>query len=238
MRRIGADRLHIDSRDDAGRRDNDVDVRISRALVAVREGVVVPAHGDRGFARGDGSGHGDYRHEVLCLVEFAEELEAGRYVVEASAVRDGGGSDRHDGLVRGSGISGEGDFSLVFAFHEILPVCGRVLHEVLVDLERERSVIIAVPESFGVLDVGGNRVPGRNFVGLDESVCLRLRTERESYVDDVGRLGTLVALVCLDRLEFIAGGSVGIELVDLDSVFFGELGDDLAVVDPVMGKGR
>jgi hypothetical protein len=64
----------------------------------------------------------------------------------------------------------------------------------------------------------------------------RLRPEAEADIDDIGSLGAHVALVGLDGLDLLGGGTVGIELVDLDAVLVGELLDHLAVVDPIVRK--
>ena len=50
MRRVGADRLDVDAREPAGRRDGDVDLRVAGGDVLVGERVVGPADGDRRLA--------------------------------------------------------------------------------------------------------------------------------------------------------------------------------------------
>ena len=59
MRRIGADRLYVDARDDAGLRHDHVDLRIALQVVARGERVVVPEDEDRCLALRDRGGLAD-----------------------------------------------------------------------------------------------------------------------------------------------------------------------------------
>jgi hypothetical protein len=64
MRRVGADRLHIDTGDNTGLRHDDVDGRVALQRVAAGERVVVPGDEDRGLALGERRGLADDRNEI------------------------------------------------------------------------------------------------------------------------------------------------------------------------------
>ena len=159
----------------------------------------------------------DDRHEVAVLVEFGEKLQtllAGLGGV-ATRGRQPGGVDALDRLVRRARIAGERDRVLVVGAKQVRPILRRLLDDVGVHLERQHAVIVAVPVAVGILGAVGDRVPGRDLVGLQQPVLLGRRPEGQADVDHVRRLRAGVALVGLDRLDLVARAGVGIELVDL-----------------------
>jgi myo-inositol 2-dehydrogenase / D-chiro-inositol 1-dehydrogenase len=130
-----------------------------------------------------------------------------------------------------------GDRVGVFRLQQVGPIGRRRLDDVGVHFEREHAVIVAVPVAFRILDVVGDRVPGRDLVGLDEAFGLGLRAEGEADVDHVGRLRALVVLVGADRLKLVRRAGVRIELVDGDlRILRLEAGDDLAITAPVVSQ--
>ena len=106
-----------------------------------------------------------------------------------------------------------------------------------VDLEGQDAEVVAVPVAVRILELGIDRVPGRDLVGLDQLVGLGRVAEGDADVDDVRRLRAGVVLVGLDRLDLVAGAGVGVELVDREAVLGLEAVDDRAVVAPVVGQG-
>jgi SAM-dependent methyltransferase len=70
------------------------------------------------------------------------------------------------------GFAAERDAVLVVGAEQVRPISRRFLHDVLVHLEGEDAVIIAVPAAVRVLRRIRDRRPGRDLIGLDQGVLL------------------------------------------------------------------
>ncbi len=237
MWRKGADRLGVHAGEPAVGRDDDLDrgIVLQGDLVGQRE--VRPRDDDGRLARHHQSLLGDDRDEVAGFLQLLEEVEAGLGIVERATVGEGGRVDRLDGLVRGRRVAGQGDRVLVVGLEEVGPVLRDGLDDLGVDLEREDTVVVAVPGPVSVLDRRIDRVPRRNLVVHEQAVGLGLRAERDPDVDDVRGLRTLVRLIGLDRLDLVAGPAVRVQLVELDSALLDEAVEHGAVVAPVVRQG-
>src|SRR6185436_18758023 len=127
-----------------------------------------------------------------------------------------------DGLVGDGRVAGQSHLVLVLRLEQVGPILGNVLDDGRVHFEREDAVVVAVPGAVRVLGGGGDGVPGRDLVRLDQAIGLGGRPEGQADVDDVRSLGTLVVLVRLDRLDLVAGAAVGVQAVDRNAVLRGE----------------
>jgi hypothetical protein len=76
VRRVGGDRLDIDTCNDAVRRDDHFDRRVAVEVVAGGEQIVVPVDGDGRGALGDCGGFGVDGHEIALVVESLEVFKA------------------------------------------------------------------------------------------------------------------------------------------------------------------
>jgi hypothetical protein len=236
MRCKRADRLDVDAGHDARLRHDDVDRWVALEDVLPAEAVVIPRDDDRGRALRERGGLADDRHEVARLVEVGEELQARRAGIGSGSRATGHARrvDRRDRLVGRARIAGKGDAVLEVGAEKIGPIGRARLDDVLVHDEREHAVVVAVPGAVGVLGRVRDRVPGRDLVGREEAVGLRRGTEGQTDVDDVGRLRAGVALVGLDRLDFVAGAGVGVQFIHLEAVLRLEAVDHRAVSAPVV----
>jgi hypothetical protein len=239
MRRERADRLDVDAGDDAALGHDDLDLRIALERVARRERVVIPHDDDRRRALGDRRGRAADRYEVTGLVEIGEEIEpVGRGLGGvAGAAGEARRIDRHRRLVGGAWIADDRHRGLVVRSFEVGPVRRDFLDDVGVHRHRKHAVIVAGPITVGVFGGVGNRGPGRHLVRLDEAVGLGRGTERQTDVDDVGRLRSLIGLVGLDRLDLVARTAVRIELVDGEAILRLEAVDEGAVAAPIVRQG-
>ena len=75
MRRIGADRPGIGTRNDAGLWPDDFDPRCPSKAVAVAEREVIPANEDRRAAFSKRVGITDDGNEIALFIEIGEELQ-------------------------------------------------------------------------------------------------------------------------------------------------------------------
>jgi hypothetical protein len=236
VRGIGADGLHIDAGDHAGLRHHDLDVGVALQGVAVGQRVIVPADDDRSGALGERCHLADHWDEVALRMQLLEELEALLPGVRSglAALGQARGIDAENGLVGGARIARERDRVLVVLLQKVGPILRRVLHDVLVHLEGQHPVVVAVPMAVRILQLGRDGVPGRDLVGLDQSLGLGGGTIGEADVDDVRRLRALVVLVGLDGFDLVAGARIRVQLIDLDAVFVLEALQQRAVAAPVV----
>ncbi|MPM10105.1 hypothetical protein SDC9_56429 [bioreactor metagenome] len=237
MRRMGRDRLHVDTGKHARGRHHDLDRRVAGKRVTRGQRVVVPGHHDRRRALRKRAGLADHRNEVLRVVQLLEEAEAllAGVLAGLAALGQARSEHRENRLVRGARVTRQRHLAGVVGFQQVGPVGRHGVNEVLVHHERHDAVIVAVPVAVGVLDGVRDLVPARDLVGLDQPFFLGLRAEAQTDVDHVGGLRAGVALVGADRLELVGRARVGVQLVHLDIGILGlEAVDHRTIAAPVM----
>ncbi len=70
----------------------------------------------------------------------------------------------------------------------------------------------------GVLDLGGDGVPGRDLVGLEQALGLGRGAEQKPTSITSGACGPLLSLLALIAWISSPGASVRVELVDLEAM--------------------
>ena len=194
---------------------------------------VVPVDDERRLSGLHRGGRGVDREEVPGVVELREEVDALGEVTGGATLRDRGHLDaRERGACLGR-VAVEGDLALVVGLEEVGDRRrGGHLRRVVADAHV--AAVVVDPRPVGVLEVGGDVVPGRHLVGR-EHVGVR-EGDRGAEVEDVGC--SALALEPLRGRDLVGAARVGLVARHGDvRVLRLEALDDLAVVRPVRRQG-
>ena len=96
-------------------------------------------------------------NQIALGIQLLEELKASIPGFSSGGLATGNacGMDGKDCLVGSAGITGEGDGVLVLILLQIGPVGGDVLDDVLVHMEGEHAIVIAIPKPSASLALSG-----------------------------------------------------------------------------------
>src|SRR5664279_847435 len=97
---LGGNDVRVGTRERAGTRDRDGDVRGAGGLVTNGQAEVVPFNGDLDFAGQDVGIAGASGSQVARLLQLVHEVDARLDVVDAAAIRDRRRPHREEGVVR------------------------------------------------------------------------------------------------------------------------------------------
>src|SRR5262249_10257724 len=114
----------------------------------------------------------------------------------------------------------------------------RVFDGVGIDFHGHYAVIVAVPITVGVFGGIRDGSPGGNLVGLDQFGIFGLRAERQTNIDYIRGLGAFVLGVGFNGFDFITGAAVRIKLVDLQTIFLLETGNQITITAPVVRQSN